>query len=124
MSENWFAKKMGVQPQAPQIPPTYVAPQPATYAQPAQPQYPPTVQATPQAPRCPECGSGNYGSVQGATPRCYECGYPLRQSGSGLGKGIITPGSSGGPATPAKQVPHGTFNGTKPVIGADGGFAS
>jgi hypothetical protein len=86
---DWFAKKLGQQPQQPQTPaPTYVAPQPATYVQPQQPQYPPSQQATPQALRCPGCGSGNYG---GATPesrkRCYDCGYPIQQSGSGVGKG-------------------------------------
>jgi hypothetical protein len=123
-NSDWFSRKLGNPvPQQPQQAPQYAAPQPATYAQPQQPQYPPSQQATPQAPRCPGCGSGNYGSVQGATPRCYDCGYPLQQSGSGLGKGIINPGqSSAGPATPARQVPTGTFNGTKPAIGADGGF--
>lgn len=122
-NSDWFAKRLNQQPQQPATPPVYVAPQPATYAPPSQPSYPPTQQTTPQAPRCPECGSGNYGSVQNATARCYDCGYPLRQSGSGLGKGIITPGqSAAGPATPAKQIATGQFNGTKPVIGPDGGF--
>ena len=120
---DWFAKKLNAQPQAPQAQPQYVAPQPATYVPPAQPSYPPSQQATPQAPRCPGCGSGNYGSPAGSRPRCYDCGYPIQQSGSGLGKGIINPGqSAAGPATPARQIPTGTFNGTKPVIGADGGF--
>lgn len=124
---DWFARKMGnpvpvpVQPQ--QQPPQYVAPQPATYVAPSQPQYPPSQQMTPQAPRCPGCGSENYGSVQGTRARCYDCGYPIQQSGSGLGKGIVNPGaSSAGPATPAKQIAHGTFNGSKPAIAADGSF--
>lgn len=133
MSSNWWAQKLGTPAPAPtyQQPQTFAAPQPATYAQPAQPQYPPTQQMTPQAPRCPGCGSGNYGvvgSVTGmngtvAAMRCYDCGYPKVQAGTGVGKGIISQGgSSAGPATPARQVPTGTFNGSKPMIGADGGF--
>ena len=120
-SADWFANKLGT-PRPQQTPPQYVAPQPATYV-PSQYNYPPSQQVTQQAPRCPGCGSGNYGSVQNATPRCYDCGWPLQQSGSGLGKGIITPGaSSAGPAAPARQVPTGTFNGSVPMIGPDGGF--
>jgi len=111
---DWFAKKLNnppVQPNYPQPPVPYVAPQPATYAQPPQPQYPPAQQVTPQAPRCPGCGSGNYGSSEGAKPRCYDCGYPIQQSGSGLGKGIVNPGqSSAGPAVPARQVASGGWN--------------
>jgi len=116
---DWFAKKLGQQPQPPQPPaPTYVAPQPATYVQPQQPQYPPSQQATPQALRCPGCGSGNYG---GATPesrkRCCDCGYPIQQSGSGVGKGIVGGGGqAAGPATPAVQVQTGGWNPTT-IIG-------
>lgn len=114
MSSNWWSTKLTgapAQPQTPQAPtPQYAAPQPAQYAQPQQPQYPPQQQMTPQAARCPGCGSGNYG---GATPesrlRCYDCGYPLQQSGSGVGKGIVG-GQSGGPAQPARQVASGGFN--------------
>ena len=121
MSSNadWFAKKLGQQPQQPQTPtPAYAAPQPATYVQPQQTQYPPSQQATPQALRCPGCGSGNYG---GATPesrkRCYDCGYPIQQSGSGVGKGIVgSGGQASGPATPAVQVQTGGWNPTT-IIG-------
>ena len=119
MSSNWWANKLGA-PAPQQSAPTqspYVAPQPATYVQPSQPQYPPTQQATPQAERCPGCGSGNYG---GASPearkRCYDCGYPITQSGSGMGKGITGGQSSGGPAQPAKQIQSGGFNPTT-IIG-------
>jgi hypothetical protein len=117
---DWFARKLNVPqqptPVMPQVP--MAQPQPATYAQPQQPQYPPTQQMTPQADRCPGCGSGNYG---GATPearkRCYDCGYPIQQSGSGGGTGIIGQGGqSSGPAMPAKQVQSGGFNPTT-IIG-------
>lgn len=118
---DWFAKKLNVpqQPQqpTPQVQPQYVAPQPATYA-PSTEGYPPTQQMTPQAARCPGCGSGNYG---GATPearkRCYDCGYPLQQSGSGMGTGIVSGGGqSSGPAQPSQQVQAGGWNPTT-IIG-------
>jgi len=117
MSSNWWANKLGTQaPQQAAPTPQYVAPQPATYIQPSQPQYPPTQQATPQAERCPGCGSGNYG---GATPesrkRCYDCGYPITQSGSGRGKGVVG-NQGGGPTQAAKQVSSGGFNPTT-IIG-------
>jgi len=58
--------------------------------------------------RCPECVSGNYFAPTGTQmKRCYDCGYPLVQSGSGGG----LPSDSSGPATPAKQTSKGTnFN--------------
>lgn len=130
---DWFSRKLNVQPQQPAQPTPQVPlaqPMPATYQAPQQPQYPPTVQVTPQADRCPGCGSGNYGSIGSITGqngtvsamRCYDCGYPKVQSGTGVGRGIITPGAEGGgPARPARQVPTGKFT-MKPSIGADGGF--
>lgn len=117
MSNNWFANKLG--PSAPQQPstPQYVAPQPATYAPPSQPQYPPSQQMTPPAPRCPGCGSNNYGGTAESRPRCYDCGYPIQQSGSGVGTGIIGGGGqASGPAQPAIQVQTGGFNPTT-IIG-------
>lgn len=116
MSSNWWAKKLNTP--IPQQQPQYVAPQPATYAQPSQASYPPSQQMTPQAPRCPGCGSGNYGGATAESrPRCYDCGYPIVQSGTGVGRGIIGQGSSdAGPATPAKQVQTGGWNPTT-IIG-------
>lgn len=117
MSSNWWANKLGTPlPQQPQRQ-GVVQPQPATYVQPTQPQYPPTQQATPQAERCPGCGSNNYG---GATPesrkRCYDCGYPIVQSGSGMGKGIVSGQQSAGAPQPARQVQAGGWNPTT-IIG-------
>jgi hypothetical protein len=132
-SADWWAKKMGApvapQPIMPQVP--LSQPMPATYQASSQPQYPPTVQVTPQANRCPGCGGNNYGQVgsvtgqNGTVPlmQCYECGYPRVQQGTGVGKGIISGGANGGgPARPARQVATGTFDGSTPRIGADGGF--
>ena len=59
--------------------------------------------------RCPECNSGNYFAPQGTQRmRCYDCGYPITQSGSGA---ISTGSSSSGPTQAAKQVGQsGGFN--------------
>lgn len=42
-------------------------------------------QSSKQTASCPECGSGNYMAVANAAPRCYDCGYPISQSGSRYG---------------------------------------
>jgi len=129
-SSNWWAKQLGTNPPAPRpVSPPEVSgthqpqmpavPLPQSYA--PTPNYPQVPQQQ-LAPVCPSCRSGNYGGPAGYKPRCYDCGYPIEQSGSGLGKGITGGPQASGPATPAKQVATGGFNGTKPVIGADGGF--
>lgn len=118
MSSNWWANKLGTAPvPQQQQTPQYAAPQPAQYAPSQQPQYPPAQQTQAPAPRCPGCGSSNYGGATAETrPRCYDCGYPLQQSGSGVGTGIQTGQQSGGPAVPSKQVATGGFNPTT-IIG-------
>ena len=87
--------------------PAYQQPQ---MPQAQQPQMPPV-----QVNRCPGCGSSNYG---GATPesrkRCYDCGYPIQQSGTGVGKGISVPME--GPTQASIQVPTGGWNPTT-IIG-------
>lgn len=42
-------------------------------------------QSARQTDTCPECGSINYMTVANAAPRCYDCGYPISQSGSRYG---------------------------------------
>lgn len=61
---------------------------------------------------CPECGSGNYfvPAAEGMNrmkpaARCYDCGYPIVQSGSGTGHS-----ASEGPTRAARQLP-----GSRPV---------
>lgn len=112
-SSDWWARKLGnppaPRPVMPQVP--LAQPMPATYQQPPQPQYPPTIQMTPQAERCPGCGSANYGgATMESRKRCYDCGYPLVQSGSGMGRGIVGQGEAAGAAQPARQVETGGFN--------------
>ena len=88
---DWWAKQMGAQPaqqprpannpmppsqqpMTPYIPPQPQVQQPQTKAMSAQ-----------QNQMCPNCSSANYMSVGGAKLRCYDCGYPLEQSGSKYG---------------------------------------
>jgi len=109
MGSDWWSKKLGnpvPQVPAPQVP--LAQPQP-TFQQPVQPQYPPSQQIQ-MTPRCPGCGSSNYGGTPESRPRCYDCGYPIQQSGSGVGAGIVGGQQSSGPAQAAKQVQTGGFN--------------
>lgn len=116
MSNNWWANKLGAPaPQTPSTPPQSPVYQPANPL-PVQQSYPQSYQSapiTPPADRCPGCGSSNYG---GATPearkRCYDCGYPITQSGSGMGRGVMGQNGSGGTPQPAKQVQSGGWNPT------------
>jgi len=88
---DWWAKKLGnPQPQvgrpdpSPAMPPSQQplaqmpsfqqSPNPAERASSAR-----------QTQTCPECNSANYMAVQNAAPRCYDCGYPIQQSGSRYG---------------------------------------
>lgn len=88
---NWWANKLGQQPA--QQPRPADMPMPPSQ-QPMTPYVPPAPQAhsavskaqsANQTQSCPDCGSGNYFSVNNATTRCYDCGYPLQQSGSKYG---------------------------------------
>lgn len=88
-SSNWWANKLG--PNMPPIPARQEMPmppsqRPMTRFIPPQPQAPATkAQSAAQTDLCPTCGSDNYMSVAGAKARCYDCGYPLEQSGSRYG---------------------------------------
>lgn len=86
---NWWANKLGQQP-AQQPRPTNIPMPPSQ--QPMTPYTPPIAnpnvskaQSALQNQSCPNCNSSNYMSVAGAKLRCYDCGYPLEQSGSRYG---------------------------------------
>lgn len=91
---DWWANKLAQsQPQVPQGRPANLPPMPPSQ-QPmaAMPQFQAAqtpsserAQSASQTATCPDCGSGNYFSVQNAAPRCYDCGYPIQQSGSRYG---------------------------------------
>lgn len=87
-AEDWWAKKLA-QPNTtprdiPQAPPSQ---QPMTqFEQPAATNNPAAkAQSSRLTETCPDCGSSNYFGVQNSRPRCYECGYPMEQSGSKYG---------------------------------------
>ena len=116
MASNWWAEKLGGAPASqsstPAVspPPSNIyratpgAPNTPVNYDPNQDQLVTRAQSARSADRCPGCNSGNYMSApNGGRPRCYDCGYPLIQQGSGLAGS----GTSGGAATPAKQVGQG-----------------
>lgn len=90
---DWWAKKLGNTAPVPQGRPADMPPMPPSQV--PLPQMP--VFQTPQEPAskaqsarmvdtCPDCGSGNYFSATPQTTlRCYDCGYPVQQSGSRYG---------------------------------------
>lgn len=56
---------------------------------------------------CPECGSNNYFAMKSedmrlqrmaAAPRCFDCGYPIRHTTSGMGSA-----RGAGDSSPSKQ---------------------
>lgn len=123
-NSDWYARKLGVKPQpAPEGPRLVYQPAPQQVQQ--QPQIP---QQQPQqdgeyrpkgashlrhedGQHCPECDSGNYVKPPGtqAAKRCYDCGYPIVQSGSGMSGTGMDP-SLTGPAQPAVQINAGQGN--------------
>lgn len=87
---DWWAKKLGNPAPAPQGRPTGLPPMPPSQ----QPMAPMPTFQQPQVSKaqsanltstCPDCGSGNYFAIQNAAARCYDCGYPVQQSGSRYG---------------------------------------
>jgi ribosomal protein L37E len=86
-AEDWWAKKLA-QPnttpaQIPQAPPSQ---QPMTQFQAPQPDSPAAKAASSRiTDTCPDCGSDKYFGFNGSKQRCYECGYPMEQSGSKYG---------------------------------------
>lgn len=84
-SSNWWANKLG--PGMPPVPQRQEMPMPPSqrpmtpFVQPA----PQQQQYKPPAEFCPNCHSENYIGPQGSQKRCYDCGYPIEQSGSKYG---------------------------------------
>lgn len=64
---------------------------------------------------CPSCGSQDYSrhpENPTARPRCFSCGYPLVQSGSGLAS--LLPDKNMGPVKEARQIPEARTNNFNP----------
>jgi hypothetical protein len=115
MSSSWWDKKLGT-PQTPARPqvqqpaqPTYYPPAgDAPRAMPAELEGHRLPASAASADRCPNCASGNYGrTTPESRARCYDCGYPIQQSGSGV-PGVRVP--TEGPVQAARQVDAGGFN--------------
>lgn len=123
---DWWAKKLGNSQPAQQGRPSAMPPMPQSqqpmvqmpaFQQQANPAE--KAQSARQTATCPECGSGNYMAVANAAARCYDCGYPIQQSGSRYGSltGATVEGS-------AKQAAgNDTTNNYNPqgIIGSIGG---
>jgi ribosomal protein L37E len=87
---DWWSRNLA--PQQPQYRPDPTPPMPPSQRPMAQmPSFQPPpnpserAQSAKQTASCPECGSVNYMAIQNAAPRCYDCGYPISQSGSRYG---------------------------------------
>ena len=91
-NSNWWADKLGTTPApsprqdpTPQLPPSQ---QPMAQMPVFQPQVPQPSKAMSanQNAQCPNCWSNNYFAATAQTSlRCYDCGYPVQQSGSAYG---------------------------------------
>jgi len=90
-NSDWWAKKLQEQQPTPPSARTQSIPQapsqvPMTAYQAPVPQQPTVkAQSASQTTLCPDCGSDKYFGFNGSKPRCYECGYPMEQSGSKYG---------------------------------------
>jgi ribosomal protein L37AE/L43A len=87
---DWWAKQLSKQAPAPAYrpdptPPMPQSQQPMTRYEQPQPQSNLRIGSAKQTETCPECNSNNYMAVQNSAPRCYDCGYPISQSGSRYG---------------------------------------
>ena len=114
-SSDWWANKLGGNPSQSGTPPV-APPRPQVYVpqttqntrvayDPQQDQLVTKAQSAREVMRCPGCNSGNYMAPNGTNlKRCYDCGYPLVQAGTGAG---MPGGSSGGPTIAAKQPSQG-----------------
>lgn len=91
---NWWSTKLGTDQGQPResfmTPATVYKP----VEPPTQPSPPPALSRAPSdlGGACPECRSGNY-FAGGASvrARCYDCGYPISQSSSGINT-LVRPG--------------------------------
>lgn len=77
----------------------------------------PKAQSSRDNSRCPECNSSNYmrpGPSAQLAHRCYDCGYPLIQSGSG-----VASTTSNGPVRASKQLDRLSTDGYNPRLIVD-----
>lgn len=108
-SADWWARRLGA-PAPPREAP--VATQPRSQPAPVgweQSAHAVAADAAHDFGNCPECGSDSYFAARSETsrlnrmaaaPRCFDCGYPVRHTTSGMGSprgtGTSTPSKQGG----------------------------
>jgi len=124
-NSNWWANKLGGTTNTTPTPATAPPPGNVYRATPGAPNTPVSydpnqdqlvtrAQSARSVDRCPGCNSGNYMvAPNGGRPRCYDCGYPIVQQGSGLSG----TGTGNGSVTAAKQV--GQSGGFNPTVIVD-----
>lgn len=94
----WWQVAAPPAPTAPEPKPPEAAPEPDENQSLSKTQW-----AKQPAQSCPSCGSSHYmghPDQPSARPRCYDCGYPVTQSGSGL----RLRADSGAPVQAARQT--------------------
>lgn len=98
---NWWTEKLSApDPEYKPIQPLPAVPMPAD--RPSQ-----TPKPVRQEDFCPSCHSSNYMSAPNSTySRCFDCGYPMVQSGTGVGSTTTEKGA----AKKATQVAGDGFN--------------
>ena len=90
-SSDWYRKRFAAGAPAPAPVSEMDAPRsyptaPPTPAQPSQHITQRPALSSLQTDHCPACASGNYMAAPGTqSKRCFDCGYPVQQAGSGLG---------------------------------------
>lgn len=110
-SADWFARKLAADKATAPVStrPAPVAPVPRPYQAPTPPVGPVSTPLKARSAQenntCPECYSENYMKPPGTNAglRCFDCGYPIVQSTSGL-SGVKTEG----PTRPARQPAPGS----------------
>mgnify|MGYP003330898309 FL=1 len=125
-SADWYARKLGA-PRPQSAPPTQPASPQVYIPQQQQPNVPVQYDSSQDqltisraissrmTEVCDACGSGNYFAPLGTQrKRCYDCGYPVVQQGSGLAHSST---GNGGAVKAAKQV--GQSDGFNPHIIVD-----
>jgi ribosomal protein S27AE len=120
MRNDWWSKKLSNPSSTQSTPPTsppasnvYRAPQQTPNVQvsydPNQDQLVTRAQSARDQERCPGCMSGNYMAPVGTQrKRCYDCGYPIVQAGTGVGG----TGQGGSPIAAKQPSQGGGFNPT------------
>jgi len=100
-NNDWWSRKMGTEPARRPLDPAPLRPAVTNPGISSVLPVPVKAQSSRQTENCPGCFSPNYMAPQGTQmKRCYDCGYPLVQSGTGTG--IQTEPGVG--AAPARQV--------------------